>query len=260
MLLIDYGCFQLGGPTWTVQLGRRDSTTASFSTANSDLPAPTSDLDALISLFSNKGFTTQEMVVLSGILWHLVAQIIRNLIKIVFFFNIKKWYRTSRVVFISVAKWALYISPLYLLWKVPHNLLYVWVFFYLSGTHTIGKAQCSKFRDRIYNETNIDATFATSKQAICPSSGGDENLSDLDGTTTDFDNVYFTNLIEKKGLLHSDQQLYNGNSTDSMVETYSNDSTTFFTDVASAMVKMGNLSPLTGTDGEIRTNCRAING
>ena len=80
----------MGGPTWTVQLGRRDSTTASFSTANSDLPAPTSDLDALISLFSNKGFTTQEMVVLSGILWHLVAQIIRNLIKIVFFFNIKK--------------------------------------------------------------------------------------------------------------------------------------------------------------------------
>ena len=151
-------------------------------------------------------------------------------------------------------------TSLYLLCKIPHNLLYVWVFFYLSGTHTIGKAQCIKFRYRIYNETNVDAAFAKSKQKICPWTGGDENLSDLDETTTVFDTVYFKDLIEKKGLLHSDQQLYNGNSTDSMVETYSTDSTTFFTDVANAMVKMGNLSPLTGTDGEIRTNCRKING
>ena len=71
-------------------MGRRDSTTASLSTANADLPAPTSDLDVLTSLFSNKGFTTQEMVALSGILWHLVAEISRKLIKIVFFLNIRK--------------------------------------------------------------------------------------------------------------------------------------------------------------------------
>ena len=133
-------------------------------------------------------------------------------------------------------------------------------FFSVLGTHTIGKAQCTKFRDRIYNETNINATFATEKQGICPSDGGDENLSDLDESTTVFDNVYFTNLIEQKGLLHSDQQLYNGGSTDSIVESYSSDSSAFFTDVANAMIKMGNLSPITGTDGEIRTNCWKVNG
>ncbi|RVW17859.1 Cationic peroxidase 1 [Vitis vinifera] len=79
------------------------------------------------------------------------------------------------------------------------------------------KHNAQNFGIEFYNETNIDATFATSKQAICPSS-------------------------EKKGLLHSDQQLYNGNSTDSMVETYSNDSTTFFTDVASAMTFLRTLT------------------
>lgn len=57
---------QLSGPTYTVQLGRRDSTTASLSLANSDLPAPTFDLSRLITAFSNKGFTTKEMVALSG--------------------------------------------------------------------------------------------------------------------------------------------------------------------------------------------------
>ncbi|KAL6992240.1 peroxidase [Sarracenia purpurea var. burkii] len=54
----------LGGPTWTVELGRRDSTTASLSAANSDIPSPFLDLSDLISAFSNKGFTAEEMVAL----------------------------------------------------------------------------------------------------------------------------------------------------------------------------------------------------
>lgn len=57
---------QLGGPSWTVQLGRRDSTTASLDSANTNLPGPTSDLTNLITAFDKKGFTTQEMVALSG--------------------------------------------------------------------------------------------------------------------------------------------------------------------------------------------------
>lgn len=57
---------QLSGPSWTVQLGRRDSTTASLGAANSDLPSPLMDLSDLITSFSNKGFTAKEMVALSG--------------------------------------------------------------------------------------------------------------------------------------------------------------------------------------------------
>ncbi|KAH9314538.1 hypothetical protein KI387_023165, partial [Taxus chinensis] len=57
---------ELGGPTWTVQLGRRDSKTASLSGANSNIPAPTSNLSALISSFSNQGLSTKDMIVLSG--------------------------------------------------------------------------------------------------------------------------------------------------------------------------------------------------
>ncbi|XP_061368507.1 cationic peroxidase 1-like [Gastrolobium bilobum] len=183
----------LGGPSWTVQLGRRDSTTASLSSANSDLPAPTLDLSDLITAFSNKGFTAKEMVA-------------------------------------------------------------------LSGSHTIGQASCRNFRTRIYNETNIDSTFAKSLQANCPSTGGDSNLSPLDVTSeNNFDNAYFKNLQSQKGLFHSDQQLFNGGSTDSQVNAYSSDSATFMTDFANAMVKMGNLSPLTGSSGQIRTNCKKIN-
>lgn len=128
------------------------------------------------------------------------------------------------------------------------------------GAHTTGQARCQLFRGRIYNETSIDTTFATSVKSNCPSLGGDDNLSPLDVTTNVlFDNAYFKNLANKKGLLHSDQQLFGGGSTDSQVTAYSTNPTAFFQDFANAMVKMGNLSPLTGTTGQIRTNCRKLN-
>ncbi|KAK8928205.1 Cationic peroxidase 1 [Platanthera zijinensis] len=183
----------LGGPTWTVKLGRRDSTTASLSQANSDIPSPTSDLSALTTAFSNKGLSTSDMVT-------------------------------------------------------------------LSGAHTIGQARCTVFRTRIYNETNIDSAYAASLKSNCPSTGGDNNLSPLDvQTPTTFDNDYYNNLVNKKGLLHSDQQLFNGGTTDSQVNTYNSNPSKFLSDFAAAIVKMGDISPLTGTQGQVRLNCRKIN-
>ncbi|XP_021824793.1 peroxidase P7-like [Prunus avium] len=132
----------------------------------------------------------------------------------------------------------------------------------LSGSHTIGQARCIQFRPRIYNETNIDSSFAQTRRSNCPraSGSGDNNLAPLDlQTPTAFDNNYFKNLIQNKGLLHSDQQLFNGGSTDSIVRTYSNSYNTFSSDFVSAIIKMGDIKPLTGSNGEIRKNCRKPN-
>ncbi|KAK9940948.1 hypothetical protein M0R45_017580 [Rubus argutus] len=132
----------------------------------------------------------------------------------------------------------------------------------LSGSHTIGKARCTVFRPRIYNETNIDASFAKTRQNSCPKTpgSGDNNLAPLDTQTPNsFDPKYFQNLINKKGLLHSDQVLFNGGSTDSLVKTYSASAATFYSDFAKAMIKMGDIKPLTGSQGEIRKNCRRPN-
>ncbi|KAE8039386.1 hypothetical protein FH972_011803 [Carpinus fangiana] len=132
----------------------------------------------------------------------------------------------------------------------------------LSGAHTIGLARCISFRDHIYNDTDIDSSFAKIRQEKCPrkTGSGDDNLAPLDlQTPTAFDNSYFKNLVKRKGLLHSDQQLYDGGSTDSLVETYSTDAEAFSCDFITAMIKMGDIKPLTGTKGEIRKNCRVIN-
>lgn len=129
----------------------------------------------------------------------------------------------------------------------------------LSGAHTIGNGQCRFFRTRIYNETNIDPTFATQRQENCPFSGGDSNLAPLDSTNTIFDNRYYVDLTNKRGLFHSDQQLFNGGSQDALVRTYSKSPTVFKSDFVNAMIKMGNLRPASGTPTEIRKNCRVVN-
>ncbi|KAL5075312.1 hypothetical protein RYX36_014296 [Vicia faba] len=132
----------------------------------------------------------------------------------------------------------------------------------LSGGHTIGQARCITFRTRIYTETNIDTSFASTRQSNCPNvtGTGDNNLAPLDlQTPISFDNDYFKNLVQKKGLLHSDQQLFNGGSADSIVSGYSTNPKSFSSDFAAAMIKMGDIKPLTGSNGEIRKNCGKIN-
>ncbi|XP_042412027.1 peroxidase P7-like [Zingiber officinale] len=130
----------------------------------------------------------------------------------------------------------------------------------LSGAHTVGNARCSSFRGHIYNDTNIDAGFANRRRLGCQRVGGDDSLAPLDATTsTRFDNGYFQNLIGRRGLLHSDQEMFNDGPADWLVRLYVNDPVAFATDFAAAMVKMGNITQLTGDMGEIRLNCRRIN-
>uniref|UniRef100_A0A7N2KNJ3 peroxidase n=1 Tax=Quercus lobata TaxID=97700 RepID=A0A7N2KNJ3_QUELO len=68
----------------------------------------------------------------------------------------------------------------------------------LSGGHSIGLAKCVTFGPRIYNDTNIDKSFATYMQQWCPVSGGDNNTEPLDATPAELDTVYYKALLENK--------------------------------------------------------------
>ncbi|GMH14886.1 hypothetical protein Nepgr_016727 [Nepenthes gracilis] len=138
----------------------------------------------------------------------------------------------------------------------------------LSGSHTIGDARCTSFRQRLYNQTGngkpdyrLDPSFAALLRPRCPRSGGDQNLFFLDCATPFwFDNSYYRNLLASRGLLNSDQVLFTDSAPSvELVKIYAEDNAIFFEQFAKSMVKMGNLSPLTGARGEIRTNCRKIN-
>lgn len=131
----------------------------------------------------------------------------------------------------------------------------------LSGGHTIGFARCTTFRNRIYNESNIDPNFAASLRKRCPRSGGDNNLVQFDATPARVDTLYYSALLNKKGVLHSDQQLFKGqgSESDKLVQLYSKNPSAFAKDFKASMIKMGNLKPLTGGKGEIRRNCKRVN-
>uniref|UniRef100_A0A251RV85 peroxidase n=2 Tax=Helianthus annuus TaxID=4232 RepID=A0A251RV85_HELAN len=129
---------------------------------------------------------------------------------------------------------------------------------YLRPLETFGQAPPL---GRIYNSSlNIDAAFNSSLSERCPQTApnGDSNLQPLDLMTPNrFDNNYFRNLVSSRGLLISDQVLFNGDSTDSIVTEYVNNPSTFDSDFAAAMIKMGEIDVLTGDNGIIRTRCTA---
>lgn len=185
---------QLGGPTWKVRVGRRDSTTANKAEANTSIPSPFMNLPQLLNSFKNQGLKAKDLVV-------------------------------------------------------------------LSGAHTLGFSQCTLFRSRIHNDTadEIDVSFARRQRVACPQSGRDGNLATLDQTPAHFDSRYFHNLLSKRGLLQSDQSLFSGGETDNLVKKYSDNSGVFWRDFARSMIRMANIRPLTGENGQIRTNCRKLN-
>ncbi|KAL8044433.1 hypothetical protein ABFX02_08G046200 [Erythranthe guttata] len=137
----------------------------------------------------------------------------------------------------------------------------------LSGGHTIGFAQCSTFKQRLFDfdgagnpDPLLDAALLGNLRGICPNQdNSDTNLAPFDSTSAKFDNSYFKSLANNSGLLQSDQALMGDNKTAAVVLNYSKFPFLFMRDFSSSMVKMGNIAVLTGQDGEIRKNCRVVN-
>uniref|UniRef100_A0A1J3DQ46 Peroxidase n=1 Tax=Noccaea caerulescens TaxID=107243 RepID=A0A1J3DQ46_NOCCA len=140
----------------------------------------------------------------------------------------------------------------------------------LSGGHTFGRGQCVTFNNRLFNfngtgnpDPTLNSTLLSSLQQICPQNGSGSGITNLDLSTPDaFDNNYFTNLQRNNGLLQSDQELFSdtGSATIAIVTSFASNQTLFFEAFAQSMIKMGNISPLTGNSGEIRLDCKVVNG
>ncbi|KAL6195089.1 hypothetical protein ACLB2K_030710 [Fragaria x ananassa] len=190
-----------GGPTWEVQLGRRDSRTANRA-GTTAIPGPSETLEQIAQKFTDAGLDSTDLVA-------------------------------------------------------------------LSGAHTFGRARCSTFVDRLYDfngtgnpDPSIDTTYLGTLQQTCPNGGNGGTLANLDPTTPNgFDKNYFTNLQNKQGLLQTDQELFStsGADTVSIVDRFANSETDFFDSFAKSMINMGNIKVLTGSDGEIRTDCKRVN-
>ncbi|XP_062098759.1 peroxidase 3-like [Humulus lupulus] len=137
----------------------------------------------------------------------------------------------------------------------------------LSGGHTIGVSHCNGFSNRLYNFTgkgdqdpSLDKKYAQQLKSKCPPRDRKTTVA-MDpgsGSALKFDSSYYDVVIKKKGLFTSDSTLLTNNVARNTVQklVHQND---FFTEFALSMKKMGAIQVLTGTAGEIRKKCWAVN-
>lgn len=78
-------------------------------------------------------------------------------------------------------------------------------------------------------------------------------------TPTKFDNKYYVGVQNNLGLFISDAALMTNATMEALVDSFVRNEMTWKRKFAKAMVKMGNIQVLTGTQGEIRRNCRVVN-
>ncbi|CAI0544947.1 unnamed protein product [Linum tenue] len=138
----------------------------------------------------------------------------------------------------------------------------------LSGAHSIGRARCSSFSDRLYNfngtqaqDPTLDRNYAASLRATCPVNGGSDPTVAMDPATPNrLDNRYYAELRAGRGLLTTDQTLAESPATRGYVDVNARSyGVAWAAKFGRAMVKMGSIDVLTGNQGEIRRSCSLVN-
>eukprot|EP00246_Nothoceros_aenigmaticus_P011881 TRINITY_DN340_c0_g1_i1.p1 TRINITY_DN340_c0_g1~~TRINITY_DN340_c0_g1_i1.p1 ORF type:complete len:399 (-),score=0.19 TRINITY_DN340_c0_g1_i1:265-1299(-) len=134
----------------------------------------------------------------------------------------------------------------------------------LSGLHTVGQARCITFFNRIWDAAGnpiqdpfYTLAFANSLRTQCPFTGDRSVKVNMDSTPRVVDTVYFKGINANTSLFQSDHNLLNDPVTAALVNTLAN--ARRFTGVDTSMIKMGGIGVLTGTAGQIRAVCNAVN-
>jgi peroxidase len=133
----------------------------------------------------------------------------------------------------------------------------------LSGAHTIGRIRCQLITATTLTDPNINSEYRTQLGKECDPALFDPitTLKNLDLKTPDkFDNNYYKNLRRNEGIIPSDQTLQStkGPNQD-IVKDYAQNKENFFRAYGFSSIKMGDIKPAPGTEGEIRKNCRVVN-
>ena len=133
----------------------------------------------------------------------------------------------------------------------------------LSGAHSFGQTHCSFVTPRLYPslDRTMDRAFGEALQSECPRRGPGGAVLDNNKVTDPnaLTNQYYKNVIAGQVMFTSDQTLTSSAATAKMVQDNAANPVAWMARFAGAMVKMGGIEVLTGTQGEIRNFCGATN-
>ncbi|KAK6777890.1 hypothetical protein RDI58_024608 [Solanum bulbocastanum] len=141
----------------------------------------------------------------------------------------------------------------------------------LTAAHTIGTTACFFMTKRLYkfspnrgSDPLINPKFLSELKSTCPQNGDVNVRLSMDrGSRDTFDSQILQNIRSGFAVLQSDANLYNDETTRRVVDSYFGFLSPFFgtpfeADFANAMVKMGRIGVLTGSQGTIRSVCAAF--
>ncbi|XP_020110532.1 peroxidase 46-like [Ananas comosus] len=192
-----------GGPPVRVPLGRKDGLNSSASNVRPNMVDTSFSLDEMVRLFSSKGLSLDDLVI-------------------------------------------------------------------LSGAHTIGLAHCNAFSDRFKEDSkgnlvpidsSLEESYALDLAKKCKAGASSSvTVSNDPVTASFFDNQYYKNLLDGKGLFQSDSVLISDSRTKGKVETFSENQDSFFDGWGDSFVRLSSVGVKTGDEGEIRVSCSSMNG
>ncbi|TYI20835.1 hypothetical protein ES332_A07G264000v1 [Gossypium tomentosum] len=215
-----------GGPRWKVPLGRRDSRTT-HREGTGTIPTGHESLANIATLFRSMGFDSTDLVALSE-------------------FN-----TLNKQILNQTQAHGIYSD------KQTFNE------FFFSHEMSVGYQAFTHLEGHDAKLTRPSTRLTrTHLNNYVPKADNVTSLIDLDEQTSlTFDNNYFLNLQNRRGLLQTDQELFstNGAETVAIVNRFARSQSQFFSRFAKAMIKMGNINPLIGTNGEIRLDCKKTN-
>jgi peroxidase len=109
----------------------------------------------------------------------------------------------------------------------------------------------------------LSKAYAFLLKSICPSNSNQtfpNTTTFMDLITPEkFDNKYYVGLTNNLGLFTSDAALLTNATMKALVDSFVRSEAKWMSKFAKSMIKMGKIEVLTGTQGEIRRNCRVIN-
>nr|CAB3461699.1 unnamed protein product [Digitaria exilis] len=139
----------------------------------------------------------------------------------------------------------------------------------LLGAHSVGRVHCSNLVARLYPSVDaaMDRAYGGYLRGRCPKAeyGEEEDERDVAYARNDrvtpmvLDNVYYMNLMARRGLLLVDQRLADDPRTAPFVEKMAADNDYFHERFAAALLKLSENNPLGDDEGEVRRDCRFVN-
>ncbi|XP_059445085.1 peroxidase 57-like, partial [Corylus avellana] len=197
-----------GLSNYPVPAGRRDSLSSRVVDIPGNIPGAKLRLDAIVEIFTRKGLTIEEMVV-------------------------------------------------------------------LTGAHSVGASHCRFFDYRLYNfstthrrDPNLNTAYANFLSSMCPAQQfflfaelirGDQPVYFDHLSPNRLENTFYLKLLQGIALLESDQAMANTPGTREIVNRMAFNPGEWSNKFSQAMIRLGMVEVLTGIEGEIRKDCRAVN-